>query len=192
MALGSRKPNPEKSSSEHPHPDGTRGAIACAVLTISDTRTVVSDRSGQLAQTLLTNAGHIVVAYGIVPDEPAQIAAWIQDVKNVQAPQAIITSGGTGLAPRDTTYDVITQAIQTEIPGFGELFRWLSYQEIGSRALASRAIAGILPAPPHPTLIFALPGSSNAVRLGMTQLILPELDHLITQIHPLPHISPIG
>jgi molybdenum cofactor biosynthesis protein B len=92
---------------------------------------------------------------------------------------AIIFNGGTGIAPRDTTYDVISNWLDKTIPGFGEIFRYLSYQEIGSRAIASRAVAGVK----NQKLIFSLPGSSNAVKLAMKQLILPELNHLVKQVH---------
>ncbi len=160
-----------------PHPDRQTFPVTCAVLTISDTRTRESDRSGQLAQQLLQAAGHFVLAYDIVRDEPQQILAWLTD-RHGDATEAIITSGGTGLAPRDRTYDAVAQLLKPEIPGFGELFRQLSYQEIGTRAMASRAIAGLYGS----KLVFCLPGSSNAVNLALTALILPELRHLISQL----------
>lgn len=161
-----------------PHPDLTPVAVTCAILTVSDTRTLETDRSGQLVDQSLRDAGHQVIDYQLLPDEPEQIrrqvAAWCQATDI----QAIILNGGTGIAPRDTTYDAIEQLLEKQLPGFGELFRWLSYQEIGSRALASRAVAGIC----RGKLVFSLPGSSNAVRLGMEKLILPELSHLVRQL----------
>jgi molybdenum cofactor biosynthesis protein B len=180
-----------------PHPDQQLIRASCAVLTISDSRTPETDRSGQLIQTLLQGAGHSIAAYQILPDEPDQIRQQVQawtEIKNnrniaehnpdshnskiVVNPDVVICNGGTGIAARDTTYDALEQLLEKTLPGFGELFRFLSYQEIGSRAMASRAIAGLY----HQTLIFSLPGSTNAVRLGMEKLILPELSHLIKQI----------
>ncbi|NJL89860.1 MAG: MogA/MoaB family molybdenum cofactor biosynthesis protein [Coleofasciculaceae cyanobacterium SM2_1_6] len=180
-----------------PHPDQQLIRASCAVLTISDSRTPETDRSGQLIQALLQGAGHLIAAYQILPDEPDQIRQQIQawtEIKNtrnitgnnpdshnseiVVNPDVVICNGGTGIAARDTTYDVLEQLLEKTLPGFGELFRFLSYQEIGSRAVASRAIAGLY----HQKLIFSLPGATNAVRLGMEKLILPEIMHLIKQI----------
>jgi molybdopterin adenylyltransferase len=159
-----------------PHPDQTGLSVACGVITVSDTRTIETDRSGQLIQHLLQEAGHTTVAYTIIPDDPAQILATFDAWG--EAIDVIIINGGTGIAPRDTTYDAIAPRLDKTLPGFGELFRWLSYQEIGSRAMASRAIAGTLAG----KLIFSLPGSSAAVTLGMQRLILPELIHLVQQL----------
>ena len=157
-----------------PHPDDPEVVVRCAVLTISDTRSPETDRSGQLLQQQLQAAGHQVLAYDILPDDPSQIQAWLASLTAQVELEAIICTGGTGIAPRDTTYDVIASLLDKELSGFGELFRVLSYEEIGARAMASRAIAGVY----HNRLIFALPGSSNAVRLAMDKLILPELRHL--------------
>jgi molybdenum cofactor biosynthesis protein B len=161
-----------------PHPDTDFWEIACAVITISDTRTIETDRSGQLLQQLLLDSGYQVGAYQIVKDEPEQIITQLTQLSDRDDLAALIFNGGTGIAPRDTTYDAIAIRLEKTLPGFGELFRWLSYQEIGSRAIASRAIAGIY----QQKLIFSLPGSSNAVRLAMSQLILPELTHLVKQL----------
>ena len=161
-----------------PHPDTVAPAIHCAVITVSDTRTLETDRSGQLMQRLLHEAGHHVLAYTIVKDEPAQIQAALQQLSQKTALEAIIINGGTGIAPRDTTYDAIALLLEKTLPGFGELFRWLSYQEIGSRAIASRAIAGVFSG----KLVFSVPGSTGAVTLAMQALILPELRHLVSQI----------
>ncbi len=159
--------------SRQPHPDDLAIAVRCAVITVSDTRTIDTDRSGQLMQQLLKQSGHTIAHYAIVPDEPDQIRSQLEiDV------DAIMLSGGTGIAPRDTTYDAIEQLLEKTLPGFGEIFRSLSYAEIGSRAIASRAIAGVYSG----KLIFSLPGSSNAVKLAVEQLILPELVHLVTQL----------
>jgi molybdopterin adenylyltransferase len=161
-----------------PHPDQQITVANCAVITISDSRTVETDQSGKIIQDLLIDRGHCVAEYQILRDEPEQILVLVQQLAAIDSLNAIICNGGTGIAPRDTTYDAIAQILEKTLPGFGEIFRWLSFQEIGSRAIASRAIAGIY----QNKLIFSLPGSSNAVRLGMTQLILPEIAHLTKQI----------
>jgi molybdenum cofactor biosynthesis protein B len=161
-----------------PHPDGNLTEVRCAVVTISDTRTPETDRSGQLIQQLLHRAGHGVAAYALLKDEPLEIRAQMELLSQLSGLDAMIFNGGTGIAPRDTTYDAIADQLEKTLPGFGELFRWLSYQEIGSRAIASRAIAGVY----RNKLVFSIPGSSNAVSLAMERLILPELRHLVSQL----------
>lgn len=161
-----------------PHPDLTSMTITCAVITVSDTRTVETDKSGQLIKKLLLDADRNVGAYTIIPDEPKQIQNQLYNLASQVNLDVVICNGGTGIAPRDTTYDAIANLLEKTLPGFGELFRYLSYQEIGSRAIASRAIAGVY----QNKLVFSLPGSANAVKLAMQQLILPELVHLVSQI----------
>ncbi|MBE9192659.1 MogA/MoaB family molybdenum cofactor biosynthesis protein [Gloeocapsopsis crepidinum LEGE 06123] len=161
-----------------PHPDLTSMTITCAVITVSDTRTVETDKSGQLIKKLLLDADRNVGAYTIIPDEPRQIQNQLYNLASQVNLDVVICNGGTGIAPRDTTYDAIANLLEKTLPGFGELFRYLSYQEIGSRAIASRAIAGVY----QNKLVFSLPGSANAVKLAMQQLILPELVHLVSQI----------
>ncbi|MBW4491110.1 MAG: molybdenum cofactor biosynthesis protein MoaB [Trichocoleus desertorum ATA4-8-CV12] len=161
-----------------PHPDSANIVVSCAVITVSDTRSFESDRSGQAIQQLLLAAGHQIHEYTIAPDEPAQIQAQIQALSQRVDLDAVIINGGTGIAPRDTTYDALEKLLEKTLPGFGELFRWLSYQEIGSRAIASRAVAGVY----QTKLIFSVPGSTNAVNLAMEKLILPELVHLVSQL----------
>ena len=163
---------------QQPHPDKPGMTVNCAVITVSDTRSHETDRSGCLIKQLLLDAGHTVGAYTIVKDEPAQIQAQMELLSKRSKLDAVIFNGGTGIAPRDTTYDAIESLLEKTLPGFGELFRWLSYQEIGSRAIASRAIAGVY----QSKLVFSLPGSTNAVKLATQQLILPELAHLISQL----------
>ncbi|EDX85100.1 hypothetical protein S7335_2799 [Synechococcus sp. PCC 7335] len=157
-----------------PHADQTSLSVCCAVITVSDTRDETTDRSGQLMRSQLINSGHTISSYQIVKDEPKQIAALVITLANRLDVQAILLNGGTGIAARDTTFDAITPLLDKELPGFGELFRHLSYLEIGSRAMASRAIAGTR----GQTLIFSLPGSTKAVGLALEKLILPELQHL--------------
>ncbi|WP_066376723.1 MULTISPECIES: molybdenum cofactor biosynthesis protein B [unclassified Anabaena] len=161
-----------------PHPDAPGMMVTCAVVTVSDTRTPETDKSGKIIQQLLAAANHTVADYAIIQDEPAQIQQQIKLLCQKANLDVVIFNGGTGIAPRDTTYDAIEKLLEKTLPGFGELFRFLSYQEIGSRAIASRAVAGVY----QQKLIFSLPGSSNAVRLGMEKLILPELTHLVSQI----------
>lgn len=162
-----------------PHPDRLQIVIDCAVVTISDTRTLSTDSSGELIQQLLLAAGHKIGRYQIIPDEPIQIRAELDTaIDNTPPIQVIIFNGGTGISPRDYTYDALSTALTKTLPGFGEIFRLLSYQDIGSRAISSRAIAGTY----RQLLVFALPGSRGAVQLGMEKLILPELRHLVTQL----------
>jgi molybdopterin adenylyltransferase len=161
-----------------PHPDAQPMAVNCAIITVSDTRTADTDRSGQIIQSLLEGAGHRVAEYALVRDEPPQIQAQLQALCQRPDLEALIFNGGTGIAPRDTTYDAIARSLDKTLPGFGELFRWLSFQEIGSRAIASRAVAGVC----QNKLVFSLPGSTNAVRLAIEQLVLPEIQHLVKQL----------
>jgi molybdenum cofactor biosynthesis protein B len=152
--------------------------VCCAVITVSDTRSPETDKSGQKIKQLLLEAGHTVGAYTLIKDEPALIRAQMELLGKRSDLDALIFNGGTGIAPRDTTYDAIERLLSKTLPGFGELFRWLSYQEIGSRAIASRAIAGVY----QSKLVFCVPGSTNAVQLAMQRLILPELAHLVNQL----------
>ena len=161
-----------------PHPDPAPAAICCAILTVSDSRTAETDRSGSLIRDRLQAAGHQVADYQILPDQPEQIRAQVLAWCGVARIQAILLNGGTGIAPRDTTYDAVEALLEKTLPGFGELFRGLSYAEIGSRAMASRAVAGVC----QGKLLFSLPGSTPAVELGIEKLILPELAHLVRQL----------
>jgi molybdenum cofactor biosynthesis protein B len=149
-------------------------AIRCAVLTISDTRTYADDRGGQYARDALVEAGHVVEHYTIVKDEPADVVATI-DGWILGGTRVIVTTGGTGISRRDTTVDAIEPQLTRVLPGFGEIFRMLSYEQVGAAAMLSRAIAGTW----GTSLVFCLPGSPNAVELAMTRLIVPELRHLV-------------
>ena len=161
----------------HPHPDAAI-AVKCAVLTVSDTRTPETDKSGDLMRSRLMATQHQVVEYALLKDEPEQVRQQVLAWVTRPGIDAILVNGGTGIAPRDTTYEAIAGLLTKTLPGFGELFRMLSYEQIGSRAMASRAIAGVC----QSTLIFSTPGSSKAVKLAMDKLILPELIHLTTQM----------
>ena len=148
--------------------------VACAVITVSDTRTDETDESGALIRKRLTSRGHVVTAHEIIPDDPDRIRAAVEAYCVDTTTQAILLTGGTGLAPRDTTHEAIVGLLDKTLDGFGELFRMLSYEEVGSAAMLSRAVAGVR----HETAVFALPGSVGAVRLAMDKLILPELGHI--------------
>lgn len=156
------------------HADAQIGGIRCAVLTVSDTRTIDNDSGGQCAQRLLNDAGHIIQAYAIVRDEPVQVVAQVQQWVAAGC-QVIVTTGGTGIAKRDTTIDTLEPLFGRHLPGFGEIFRMLSFAQVGAAAMLSRATAGTI----GQTLVFCMPGSPAAVELAMTQLIVPELRHVV-------------
>lgn len=149
-------------------------SVRCAVITVSDTRTPETDTSGQFMQQALTREGHQVSAYTIVKDEPDEIRRLLKHFIQAADTDAVLLSGGTGLARRDGTYEVVQECLEKELTGFGELFRYLSYDEIGAAAMMSRATAGVASG----TVIVSMPGSSGAVRLAMEKLILPELAHM--------------
>jgi molybdenum cofactor biosynthesis protein B len=157
------------------HKDKAHREVRCAVITASDTRTVETDTSGQKIKDLLAAHSHPVVSYQILKDDPGQIAAAVHTLLEQPAVDAIIINGGTGIAPRDTTFEAIQGLLEKEITGFGELFRLLSYQDIGSAAMMTRATAGVAKG----KVVVSLPGSTGAVELGMTKLILPELGHML-------------
>ena len=153
-------------------------SVVCSVLTVSDSRTEDTDTSGRAIREMLENAGHPVNDHRIVKDDPAQVTACVRAQLDDPHAQVIITTGGTGLTSRDGTFEAIDRLLEKRIEGFGELFRMLSFQEIGAAAMMSRATAGTA----SRKAIFVLPGSEHAVRLAMTRLILPELGHLAQQL----------
>lgn len=159
----------------HDHRAKAPKHAACAVLTISDTRTEADDKSGARMQELIRAAGHEVVSYQIVPDDPVRIRAALEPSFASRSVQAIFLSGGTGIAARDTTFEAVRSLFEKEIEGFGELFRMLSYHEIGAAAMLSRATAGVVAG----KLLFSMPGSTAAVELAMQKLALPELGHAL-------------
>jgi molybdenum cofactor biosynthesis protein B len=149
--------------------------VDCAIITVSDTRTPDTDTSGTLIRELLMKSGHRVIGYEIVPDEPSRVRERVAALCAGGACQAVILTGGTGLAPRDTTYEAVASLLEKRIDGFGELFRMLSFQEIGAAAMLSRAVAGVC----RGTVVFSLPGSTAAVHLAMERFILPQLGHIV-------------
>jgi molybdenum cofactor biosynthesis protein B len=148
--------------------------VHCVVCTVSDSKTPETDTSGRLIRELIGAAGHEVVGYRLVRDEPSQVHAVIHEACTHPGVQAVIFTGGTGIAARDQTFEAIDALLEKRLPGFGELFRQLSYQEIGSAAMLSRALAGVRAG----RVIFSLPGSPAACRLAVERLILPELSHI--------------
>ena len=157
------------------HHVGARRPAVCAVITASDTRTPETDTSGQRIRALLEQGGHTVVAYGILPDDPERIGQRLDELLGDPAVDAVIVNGGTGLAPRDTTYEAVASRLEKRIDGFGELFRSLSFAEIGAAAMLSRAVAGVA----RGRIVASLPGSTAAVELAMTRLLVPELSHMV-------------
>jgi molybdopterin adenylyltransferase len=158
--------------SVHDHEKHARANLKIGVITASDTRTPETDESGSLIRTMLQAAGHSVDYYGIVPDDSEKISAAL--VSNLENLDAIIINGGTGITARDGTTEVVKSVLDKELEGFGELFRMLSFQEIGPAAMLSRAVAGVR----HGKFIAALPGSPDACRLAMEKLLIPELGHI--------------
>ena len=153
-------------------------SIGCWVLTVSDTKTPETDTSGELIRKLLLEAGHQVVGSAIVRDEPKDVQRVIREACADDAVRAVIVTGGTGIASRDSTYEAIEALLDKRLPGFGELFRMLSYQEIGAAAMMSRAQLGV-----HARrIVVSLPGSPNACRLALEKLLIPELSHLIREV----------
>ncbi len=146
------------------------------VITVSDTRTVDTDESGNLCISLVQAAGHVVTGRTILPDDPARVETHCRGI----APEvdALLLNGGTGVSSRDTTYEAVVRLLEKRLDGFGELFRMLSFADVGSKAMVSRAVAGV-----HgKTVIFSMPGSTKAVRLAMERLVCPELGHIVGEI----------
>ena len=163
------------SSTEHRRDAPT--SVAVHVITISDTRTLETDTSGRLIASLLDESGHRVAGRTVLKDEPEDVRRTVAALVRDEAVDAVITTGGTGITARDSTFEAIDGLLEKRLVGFGELFRMLSYQEIGAAAMLSRATAGLTTR----TVILSLPGSEHAVRLAMEKLVLPELGHLVRE-----------
>jgi molybdopterin adenylyltransferase len=157
------------------HRRAAEHSLRCAVLTVSDTRTLETDRGGALVIELLAAAGHSVAAREIIPDEPRAMAELVRPWVDDPSIDAVLITGGTGISPRDQTYQTISAMFTRPLPGYGELFRMLSYNEIGAAAMLSRATGGVCDS----TIILTMPGSTAAVQLAMEKLIVPELPHLV-------------
>jgi molybdopterin adenylyltransferase len=152
--------------------------VTCVVITCSDTRTSQTDTSGQLMMRLLKEHGHDLAGYHVIKDDPAQIRSVIEEAAAHDAVQAILVNGGTGISKRDSTFEAVDGMLEKRLVGFGEIFRYLTYKDIGSPAIMTRATAGIF----RGRIIFSTPGSEGAVRLAMESLILPEIGHIIQQL----------
>jgi molybdopterin adenylyltransferase len=157
------------------HRAASRGSLAVAVLTVSDTRTLGTDTSGDLIVALAEEAGHRVVRRDILRDEPAPITALIREYHARDGLHAVLVTGGTGISPRDQTYETVSALLTKPLPGYGELFRMLSFAEIGPACLLSRAVGGLM----GELVILVMPGSRAAVELAMRRIILPELAHIV-------------
>jgi molybdenum cofactor biosynthesis protein B len=164
--------------SVHEHKEKGKKSIRCFVITVSDTRDEATDTSGQTIKSLLSGEGHQTNGYRIVKDEPAQIDALLNEALGSENVDAVIVNGGTGIAPRDGTFEVVNRFLEKKLDGFGEIFRYLSYLDIGSAAIMSRAAAGTA----RGKVLISLPGSKGAVSLAMEKLILPELRHMVSQL----------
>ena len=163
--------------SANEHKAAAPARVRAFVLTVSDTRTEETDTAGLAISDLLKAAGHVVTGRAIEKDEPARVAELVRQQAVIGDVDAIITTGGTGVTSRDSTFEAIDALLTKRLPGFGELFRMLSYQDIGSAAMMSRACAGTI----GKVVVISLPGSEKAVRLAMTKLVIPELAHLVQQ-----------
>ena len=163
--------------SQEEHKAHAPRSVRCFIVTVSDTRTEATDTSGRAIADLLTAAGHVVAGRAIVKDDAEMVRGTLERQLAIADVQAFITTGGTGVTARDSTYEVVSSLLQKRLDGFGELFRMLSFQQIGPAAMMSRACAGIVAG--H--VVVSLPGSEAAVRLALERLLIPELGHLVQQ-----------
>ncbi len=165
------------SQSATEHRSHSPASLSCAVITVSDTRTLENDSGGQAVVDRLLAASHCVLAREIIPDEPDRMRPLLSSLASQHGIDAIMLTGGTGITSRDLTFETVSAMLTKPLPGYGELFRMLSYQEIGPAAMLSRAVGGVL----GKTIVLTMPGSPAAVRLAMEKLILPELGHLVRE-----------
>jgi len=164
-------------TAEHREKAG-HGPVTVAIVTVSDSRTPETDENRHYIERRMSELGHVVAAYRLIKDEPQQVLHALDELTELHEIRLILFNGGTGIAPRDTTFDVISRKLEKTLPGFGELFRMLSYQEVGAAAMLSRATAGVYKG----TLIFSMPGSPNAVEVALEKLIIPEINHLAWEV----------
>lgn len=166
-----------KSTAQHKEIAFEQGPISLAIITVSDSRTADTDTNGQYLRGEIESLGHHIVAYRVVKDDAAQIDDLLDELAKGEA-QILLFNGGTGISPRDTTYDVLSRALEKTLPGFGELFRMLSWEQVGAAAMLSRATAGVY----RGKVVISTPGSPAAVRLAWERLIAPELQHLAWEV----------
>jgi molybdopterin adenylyltransferase len=167
------------SSSSELHHDlaAGRGPIPIAIVTVSDSRTADTDTNGQYLHTVIQAAGHTVAGYRLVRDEPDQVSAALDELVGGEA-RIVLFNGGTGISTRDTTFDALSRKLEKTLPGFGELFRMLSWEQVGAAAMLSRATAGVY----RGSVVVSMPGSPAAVRLAWEKLLSPELEHLAWEV----------
>ena len=177
MYTGTQMPLSE-SAQQHKQAAAARGPVRIAIITVSDTRTEETDKNAIYLREAIAAARHVVSAYRLIRDEPAQVVAVLDELSSNTNSQILLWNGGTGISPRDTTYDALSRKLEKTLPGFGELFRMLSYQEIGAAAMLSRATAGVYKG----RVVISTPGSPNAVKLAWEKLILPEIAHLAWEV----------
>ena len=152
-------------------------SVGCAVITVSDTRTLETDKGGQAAVDLLSEAGHQVLVREIIPDEPEPMRKLLTSLRDREDVEAVLMTGGTGLSQRDQTFETVSELLDKPLPGYGELFRMLSYDVIGPATMLSRATGGLI----GRTVLLTMPGSQAAVQLALEEIILPELGHLVRE-----------
>ncbi|MBI3860789.1 MAG: MogA/MoaB family molybdenum cofactor biosynthesis protein [Planctomycetia bacterium] len=170
--------DPQPSFQQHQAAGAKYGALGFAIITMSDSRTPETDTSGQFIREAVTSAGHRVARYALVKDDPAQVRPELQAALDDPDVAVIVTNGGTGVSLRDNAYETVVGILDKRLDGFGELFRMLSYEEIGAAAMLSRAVGGIA----RGKVVFSLPGSTKAVKLGIEKLILPQAGHLYFEL----------
>lgn len=166
------------STERHRRAAAESGSVCCAIVTVSDSRTPETDESGALIRDHLERAGHRIAFYEIVQDEPERIVELLDRIVDETEARVVLFNGGTGIARRDTTYDALSRRLEKTLPGFGEIFRMLSFLQIGPAAILSRATAGVY----RGRLVISMPGSPNAVRLALEKIIVPELAHLVWEL----------
>jgi molybdenum cofactor biosynthesis protein B len=177
MAIRATKKGARMSETVAQHKSQAPRSIPCAVTTVSDTRTLETDSGGAAVIAHLEKAGHEVVQRHIVPDDPSRMGPLLRDLEQCDNVEAVLMTGGTGVSARDQTYETVAGLLTKVLPGYGELFRMLSYQEIGAAAMLSRAVGGLM----GQTVLLTMPGSRAAVNLAMERVILPELGHLVRE-----------
>jgi len=166
-----------ESTQKHKSLARQKGPVAVALITVSDSRTPETDTNKHFLQEQIERAGHRIVAYRLIKDEPDAVEQTLVELAEGEA-RVLLWNGGTGISPRDTTFDVLSRLLEKILPGFGELFRFLSYSQVGSAAMLSRAVAGVY----RNRVVISMPGSPAAVRLAWEKLIEPELEHLAWEV----------